>query len=1350
MDKTKKMEMKRLLIVLVSVIFLIGVLVTLSNFTGFVAVHEGLGGRIYGINLLFKQPAINWAAIYGAAFGVNQEQPWEFTIAPGSLTEANVFFQCLRRDSETLLFASTVPESQVIVNSLVAATPAIIDQYIGIDNTFFDSATNTFLQTMTIDIGGRIVNNVPIVNTRVGTGTQENILRSGVLIDDDDNIVIVAPIIQSLVRGFNDRFYNYQMLIPIPNSQTQQYYFFLDPFIICPEGDADDGSLGILQGIVTDASGNVLDDVVVTAGRFSGVTNAVGFYNFTTDAGQVPIFAIKTGYKVFSDIVNITVDDVTVFNIVLEIETPPNEFTDIGPDFGPDVGPGQDVGPGEVAPRPEQPLVIEGQDYWLPFDRIIKKIRQGEFSQERILIQSLRNGPMNVDFRLEGNVSNLTTLDTNSLSIGARGEGRATITFFGNSPPGIYNGTLFISGDINEEIYMEIEILDRDRIPIQALLIGITMSDRTIYSGSAINFRTDLTNLLSDREYPVQLYYTIQNIEGTETIWTDSANTFLRTSMSLIKGLTLPSNLPPGDYVLRANARYLDLTSSTSYAFRVDLPFYQYMLFGKLRVWQAGLILLILTALTIAGVAIKRNIDSKKKYKLKVEYSELPKPGPRNIFVGKIAETDHKTYMNLENFKTHTIVAGSTGGGKSFSAQVIIEEMLMKDVAVIVFDPTAQWTGYLRKLQNKGLMALYPNFGMKPEEARAFTGNIRQINNSRELLDIRKFAKPGEINIFALHKLDPKEMDVFVANTVREVFHANFEESDPLKICLVYDEVHRLLPKFGGSGQGFLQIERACREFRKWGIGVMLISQVLADFVGQIKANINTEVQMRTRDEGDLDRIKTKYGEDVLQSLVKASVGTGMVQNSAYNRGRPYFTTFRPILHSVERLSDDEIASYNEYNEQIDQINFELDQLEELKQDVFDLRLELKLALDKVKSGNFNMVKIYLEGLTPRIEKFWTKLGQKPKKLEKKLVSEEALDEEAKKAKEGREKFEAENKTEDKKEEKKEDPAANFKKDVAPDKILSLKNGMLVVNPATLYSELEAMKDADFEAHVNETKNDFADWFKNAVGDMELSTLLSETKDKSEILKLLEMRGKGEKLPAPKNKPAEPVKEEVKAEAKPETAEPAKEEVKEPVSEEKPQEEKPETSEPVKEEVKEPATEENKESVSEEKPAEEKVQTSEPVKEEVKEETKEEAKSQEETAVVEEKPQEIKEEAKPLEPTVQETEEEVNKNIHEPAPKEEGKEEEEETNNYDLKEVLERKAFGEFVFKLENGHVLHSLKDLRDYLEEMPEELFYMHVNHLKNDFANWTKHVFGEEDLAEKMFLAKNKLELLEVLING
>jgi Ni/Co efflux regulator RcnB len=229
-------------------------------------------------------------------------------------------------------------------------------------------------------------------------------------------------------------------------------------------------------------------------------------------------------------------------------------------------------------------------------------------------------------------------------------------------------------------------------------------------------------------------------------------------------------------------------------------------------------------------------------------------------------------------------------------------------------------------------------------------------------------------------------MDIFVANTVRQVFVEGFDETPNLQSLMVYDEVHRLLPKFGGSGEGFLQIERACREFRKWGIGVILISQTLSDFVGTIKANINTEIQVRTRDEGDLDRLKTKYGEEVLKAVVKTNVGTAMVENPAYNKGNPYLVSFRPLKHSIERLSDEELAKYNHYNEIIDNFDFQLEQLEALEYDTFELKLELKLASSKLKEGKFNMVDIYLESIQPSFESVWKELNKKPKKLVKKLA----------------------------------------------------------------------------------------------------------------------------------------------------------------------------------------------------------------------------------------------------------------------------------------------------------------------------------------------------------------------------
>ena len=599
----------------------------------------------------------------------------------------------------------------------------------------------------------------------------------------------------------------------------------------------------------------------------------------------------------------------------------------------------------------------------------------------------------------------------------------------------------------------------------------------------------------------------------------------------MLKNALIARNAKPGDYILRVTANYLGLNAGTSAMFKISTPWYLILLVGPIRVWHVLLFLILVALILLAYWQIKKKIESKKKFHLKVDLNELPKPGPRSIPVGRIAETDHKTYFNMEAFMTHTIDAGSTGSGKSVSAQVIVEEMLLKGVAVIVFDPTAQWTGMLRKCTDKTMLSLYPFFGMKPSEARAFNGNIRQISNPREIIDIKKYVKPGEIQIFACHKLEPKEMDMFVANSIREIFRANFGESRTLKILFVYDEVHRLLPKFGGSGEGFLQIERGCREFRKWGLGMLLISQVLSDFVGTIKANINTEIQMRTRDEGDLERIKVKYGEEVLQSLVKATVGSGMVENPHYNIGKPYFVAFRPLLHSVQRLTDEEIEKYNEYNDKIDQLQYELEQMEQSGMDVFDLKLELKLATDKVKTGNFNMVQIYLDGLMPRIQKNWEKLGKKPQKLEKKLVSEEELQEAITKAKKAREQFETEMKKESAPaggEKKEVTGAALFRKDVSPEKILKLVNGMLVINMASLYDEIAAMKDDDYAKQVNEAKNDFADWVMDAVGDNELAEHMAAVKEKQKMLDLLTMRKENKPLPklegpqklAPK-KPAE-------------------------------------------------------------------------------------------------------------------------------------------------------------------------------------------------------------------------------------
>jgi hypothetical protein len=149
---------------------------------------------------------------------------------------------------------------------------------------------------------------------------------------------------------------------------------------------------------------------------------------------------------------------------------------------------------------------------------------------------------------------------------------------------------------------------------------------------------------------------------------------------------------------------------------------------------------------------------------------------------------------------------------------------------------------------------------------------------------------------------------------------------------------------------------------------------------------------MRTKSEGDLERVKNKYGDAILHALIKASVGTGMIQNAEYNKGRPYLISFRPPKHSPQRLSDKELNLYSKYNNQLADIEYQIQQLKDLKQDTFDVELELKLAKDKLMEGKFTMVDIYIDGLVTKIKSQFAAAGATPKQRQIKLIPQEEIE----------------------------------------------------------------------------------------------------------------------------------------------------------------------------------------------------------------------------------------------------------------------------------------------------------------------------------------------------------------------
>jgi len=592
----------------------------------------------------------------------------------------------------------------------------------------------------------------------------------------------------------------------------------------------------------------------------------------------------------------------------------------------------------------------------------------------------------------EGELRDLIALDNTRLSLEPVSEGDLKIRFYvyHRTDPGTYYGEIMVTtGNTINGVPVALNVLDVSK----SIKLNLTSTPYSsiVRPGELLKIQSDIVNP-EETEIVTHLEVFLINPETGGIVAKTDTNISVTTVVSRVSILDIPDDIPSGEYKIQTSLSVYgkDNTKTTitlsdsvitiKPSLMDSMTNYVQSRFTRSNIQRFLSMLIILLIISAYIVHLIRDARKRKIYLESIDFGSLPKPSTNAGFIGRVAETKIRTFIDFNQLQTHTLCAGATGSGKTIATQIIVEEALLKGISVIVFDPTAQWTGFLRPCKTKGMLRLYPHFRMNKKHARAFNGNIRTIDDPSWHLKIREYLKPGEINIFCLHKLQPKQIDQLVENTIKDIIHEDLDEHPSTRLLIVYDEVHRLLPKFGGSGKGFIQIERGVREFRKWGVGLVLISQVLSDFIGEIKANIGTEIQMRTRYEKDLERIKMKYGKDTQVSVVRARVGTGMIQNSQYNKGKPYFISLRPSLHDPHRLGDEEIDKYERYNRRISKLKEGVKDLEATGVDIFDFEIEIDLAITNLKNGSFDIIDLYLESLEPRLEEEYRRLDNEVRK----------------------------------------------------------------------------------------------------------------------------------------------------------------------------------------------------------------------------------------------------------------------------------------------------------------------------------------------------------------------------------
>ncbi|MFB6174680.1 MAG: helicase HerA domain-containing protein [Candidatus Nanohalobium sp.] len=581
-----------------------------------------------------------------------------------------------------------------------------------------------------------------------------------------------------------------------------------------------------------------------------------------------------------------------------------------------------------------------------------------------VRITNTKNFSQTYSLRPEKDLEKLVNV-RRKISIGAGESKEVKIEINGKGlSDGLYAGNILVKSNTGEEkgIPVGFRVVRKKNSDLR---LDVQTTSGSMRPKGSINVLTVLSSN-EGKNVSGTITYGIRDATSGVRIYKTTRNVSITRFGSFTHEIDPLTEVSLGEYYIQARLDTGNRTVTATDTFRSTNPFW-----SATRIKIA--LFLAVGAIIIGGGFYtqrwyQQHKDEDARYVFPVDYEKLPDEGEDQYWVGKVAETEKDAFINPKDLTTHAIVAGSTGSGKSVTANVVTEEALENDVPVVVFDPTAQWTGFVKELKDDNVEEHYDRFDLNPEDdTKPYPGIIKEVTTGDPDIDFQQLKQPGEITVFTLNELTTEQFDDAVRSIIDQIFEIEWEESSTLEMLVIFDEVHRLLEKYGGEG-GYEALERGAREFRKWGIGLMMCSQVTADFKQAISGNIMTEIQMQTKSMEDINSVEKKYGEEFAKRISSEDVGTGMIQNSNYNDGEPWFVDFRPTYHNPHKIPDSEMKKYHNLSEKLDSIRKELDRREEEGKDLRDKGLELQLAENKLKEGRFKMANMYIDSLKDEMD----------------------------------------------------------------------------------------------------------------------------------------------------------------------------------------------------------------------------------------------------------------------------------------------------------------------------------------------------------------------------------------------
>lgn len=217
--------------------------------------------------------------------------------------------------------------------------------------------------------------------------------------------------------------------------------------------------------------------------------------------------------------------------------------------------------------------------------------------------------------------------------------------------------------------------------------------------------------------------------------------------------------------------------------------------------------------------------------------------------LGVIPNTSLPSIINLDDAVSHhTALIGVTGSGKSFLAREILDSLKI-NTKVICIDFTGEWK----------------------KEMELLSLNRDNLDNflSSETYEIGLVELPAVSNTVGVIQ----STENFISLVFSKAKDA-YEKNAPLKICLVLEEAHTIVPEGNFLGVNdwdskavVNKMGQVALQGRKYGVGLMVLAQRTANVSKTVLTQCNTIICFQAFDETSFTFLGNYIGKDLVQTL---------------------------------------------------------------------------------------------------------------------------------------------------------------------------------------------------------------------------------------------------------------------------------------------------------------------------------------------------------------------------------------------------------------------------------------------------------------------------------------------------